>query len=206
VRLLRRAGPSRVQALPRRHGLLVWLLRRLQHRELRPHVGVLRRHHQRPGQRRRCGRRRRRGSHARPRDRHAPGRGAKRSCWGRRRRTAGPSLRARGQAGGRVPNGAVAPRLNGRGGLCAWRTRTGAGPTGPRLPQHRHQRRKHGRAPTSEPEAHRRRDAATGYASTLDPRGSRYAPRGANSHRASGRPAGRKLGLTHPSTGGCAGR
>jgi hypothetical protein len=42
VGLFRRAGPSNVQAISRRHGLLVRLLRRLQHQELRPRAGVLR--------------------------------------------------------------------------------------------------------------------------------------------------------------------
>jgi hypothetical protein len=48
-------------------------------------------------------------------------------------------------------------------------------------------------------------NAATSYAGTLDPRGAGLAPRGTGSHRASGRPAGRDLGVTHPPTGGCAG-
>jgi hypothetical protein len=43
---------------------------------------------------------------------------------GRHQRTAGPSTRARSQAGGRVPHGAVASRLYRRGGLRARRTRT----------------------------------------------------------------------------------
>jgi hypothetical protein len=41
VGLLRRAGSGDVPAVPRRSGLLVRLLRQLQHRELRPHAGVL---------------------------------------------------------------------------------------------------------------------------------------------------------------------
>jgi hypothetical protein len=78
VGLFRRVGPSHVQAFPRRHGLLVRLLRRLQHRKLRPRAGMLRRHRQRPSEcHRRDGRRRRRCS-ARSRDRFAPSSGTKR--------------------------------------------------------------------------------------------------------------------------------
>jgi hypothetical protein len=96
VGLLRRAGPSDVQTVPRRHGLLVQLLRRLQRRKLRPRAGVLCRHHQRPRKCRRCsGRRRRRGSSC-LRDWVAPGRGAQcpsslATDKGRHQRTAGPS-------------------------------------------------------------------------------------------------------------------
>jgi hypothetical protein len=78
VGLLRRAGPSDVQAIPRRRGLLVRLLRRLQRRELRPRAGVLRRNRQRPSKRhRRGGCRRRRGSSCSG-NWTAPGCGAKR--------------------------------------------------------------------------------------------------------------------------------
>jgi hypothetical protein len=52
VGLFRRPRPSDVPAVPRRHGLLVRLLRRLQRRELRPRAGVLRGDHQQPGERR----------------------------------------------------------------------------------------------------------------------------------------------------------
>jgi hypothetical protein len=48
--------PGDVPAVPRRHRLLVRLLRRLQHRELRPCAGVLRGDHQQPGERPRRGR------------------------------------------------------------------------------------------------------------------------------------------------------
>jgi hypothetical protein len=52
VGLLRGAGPSDVPTVPRRRGLLVRLLRRLQRWELRPRAGVLRHDHQRPSKRR----------------------------------------------------------------------------------------------------------------------------------------------------------
>jgi hypothetical protein len=80
VGLLRRAGPSNVQAIPRRHRLLVRLLQRLQHRNLRSRAGMLRRHRQRPSEcHRRNGRRRRRSS-ARSGDCFAPGSRTKRPC------------------------------------------------------------------------------------------------------------------------------
>jgi hypothetical protein len=51
---LRRAGPSDVQAVPRRHGLLVQLLRGFQRGELRSRTGILCRHRRRPSKRHRC--------------------------------------------------------------------------------------------------------------------------------------------------------
>jgi hypothetical protein len=60
--------------------------------------------------------------------------------------------------------------------------------------------------PASEPEAHCRKDTAAGHARPLNARGTEPAPRGAGTHRASGRPTGRKLGVPHPPTGKRAGR
>jgi hypothetical protein len=60
--------------------------------------------------------------------------------------------------------------------------------------------------PVSEPEAHRRCDTAAGHARPHNTRGAEPAPRGAGANRASGRSAGRKLGVTHPSAGERAGR
>jgi hypothetical protein len=174
--LLRCAGPSNVQAFSRCHGLLVRLFRRLQHRELRPRAGVLRRHRQRPSKRHRRSGRWRRGSYARPRNRSAPGSGTKHPRGGRHRCTVSPSPRARSQAGGGVSDGAAAPRLKGGGGLCARRMRAGAGHTGPRPHQRRLQRRQPGHASASEPEAYCRRDAAAGHASPLDARGAKPTP------------------------------
>jgi hypothetical protein len=64
-----------------------------------------------------------------------------------------PGARARGQAGGRVPHGAVASRLHREGGLRARRTRARAGQASPRSHQHRLQRRQSRQAPMSEPKA-----------------------------------------------------
>jgi hypothetical protein len=55
--------------------------------------------------------------------------------------------------------------------------------------------------PASEPEAHRRRNTTAGHARALDTRGTEPTPRGAGAHRASGRPAGRELGVPHPPAG-----
>jgi hypothetical protein len=60
--------------------------------------------------------------------------------------------------------------------------------------------------PASKPKAHRRRNTTAGHARPLDARGAEPAPRGAGSHRASGRPTGRKLGVPHPPTGERVGR
>jgi hypothetical protein len=167
--LLQRTGPSNVQAFSRRHGLLVWLLRRLQHRELRPRAGMLRRHRQRPSKRHWCTGRRRRGGNASPRDCSAPGCGTEHPCWGRHRRAASPSSRARSQAGGGVSDGAAAPRLHGRESLRARRTRAGVGHTGPRPHQRQLQCRQPGHASAGEPEAYRRRNAAAGHAAPSTP-------------------------------------
>jgi hypothetical protein len=88
-----------VPAVPRRHELLVWLLRQLQCRKLRSRAGVLRRTHQRPSKRRKCGRSWRRGGSPRPGNWTVPGCGAKRSPLliakgGRHQRTTGSSARA----------------------------------------------------------------------------------------------------------------
>jgi hypothetical protein len=60
--------------------------------------------------------------------------------------------------------------------------------------------------PTSETEAHCCRDAAAGHARPLDARGAEPAPRGVGAYPASGRPAGRKLGVPHPPAGERTGR
>jgi hypothetical protein len=97
VGLLRDTGPSDVPTVPRRHKLLVRLLRRLQRWELRPRVGVLRRDHQRPSKRRERGRSWRRRGSPRPGNWTAPGSGAKCSslltAGGRHQRTGGSSAK-----------------------------------------------------------------------------------------------------------------
>jgi hypothetical protein len=137
-----RAGPSDVPAVPRRRGLLVRLLRQLQHRELRPRAGMLRRDRQRPSKRRkRDGSWRRRGS-PKPGNWTAPGCGAKRASpltaeGFRHQRVAGPSARARGQTRGGVPRGAATSCLHRWGSLCAWRTHARAGQANPQAHQRR---------------------------------------------------------------------
>jgi hypothetical protein len=98
-------------------------------------------------------------------------------------------------------SGAVASRLYRGGSLYARRARARAGQTSPRSHQHRLQRRQSRYAPASEPKAHSRRNTAVGHARPFDARGAEPALRGAGSHRASGRPTGRKLGVPHPPAG-----
>jgi hypothetical protein len=58
----------------------------------------------------------------------------------------------------------------------------------------------------SKPKAHRCRDTAAGHARSLNARGAEPAPQGVGAHRASGRVAGRELGVPHSPAGERAGR
>jgi hypothetical protein len=124
----------------------------------------------------------------------------------RHQRTAGPRTRARGQAGRRIPHGAVASRIHRGRSLRARRTRARVGQASPRPHQRRLQRRRSKHAPASEPEARCYRNAAVGHDCPLDARGTKLVPRGAGTHRTSGRPTGRKLNVSHPPARKCAGR
>jgi hypothetical protein len=125
---------------------------------------------------------------------------------GRHQRSTGSSARARSQARGGVPRGTAASSLHRWGSLCARRTLARAGQASPRAHQHQLQRRQPKHAPASEPKARRRRDTTTGHARSINARGAKPAPRGAGAHRASGRIAGRKLGIPHLPTGERTGR
>jgi hypothetical protein len=159
---------------------------------------MLRPHRQRSSKRHRRSGRWRRGSYARPRDRSAPGSGTKHPYWGQHRRAVSPSPRTQSQAGGGVSNGTVAPRLYGGGSLCAasargsWAYRPVTASTPISTSTTRIRLRE--RARSSLPSRH--------CCGPCPP----PAPRGASAHRASGRPAGRELGVSHPPARRRAGR
>jgi hypothetical protein len=179
----------------RRHGLLVRLLRQLQPQELRSHAGMLRRTRQRPSKRRERGRSRRRRGSPGPRTGSRQGAGpsvpppspprgptSTRNCL--KRASSKPSLRR-----STVRCGCFEPPSPGKPPR-ARRTRVRAGQAGPRPHQRRLRCRQPEHAPTSEPEARRRRDTATSHARSINTRGAKPALRGACAHRASDRAAG----------------